>query len=435
MKRFITKELLLWQKHSNRKPLILRGARQVGKTWVVEDFGKNHFKGRVHKIDLEKRPDLYEIFDKNLDVKRIIAELELILGVTIEPDNDLLFFDEVQSCPRVLMALRYFYEEMPELHVIAAGSLLEFAIKDISFPVGRVQFMNMYPMTFAEYLIATGKEKAAETILSVPQELPDAVHQMLLDELRNYLFVGGMPECVAVYSQSGKFNSAFDVQAELVDSFRQDFSKYAQYSDKRCLNAVLINTAKSVGQQIKYARLTDSFSVPTIKKALDLLTLARVVNKVSSASPAGLPLGSTASEKKFKATLVDIGLMQFLCGMSISDEFKKSDLLAIYRGALAEQFVGQEILAAGQRELYYWSRDTKSSTAEVDYLVSKEGKVVPIEVKSSASGRLKSMHLILKEYDNIPEGYVFSAAKYAKLPEQKLNFFPLYFAYSLLNSR
>jgi len=434
MDRFISQKLLEWKNQLNRKPLILRGARQVGKTWSVLDFGKNYFDGQTHLIDLEKRPDLFGIFDKNLDVKRIIAELELFLNIRIEPGRDLLFFDEVQSCPRVLMALRYFYEDMPDLHIIAAGSLLEFAMKDIVFPVGRVQFMNMYPMTFAEFLMAMGKGRAAEIILSPPRGLSDTIHQMLLDELRSYFFVGGMPECVKNYSQSASFQSTFEIQEQLVDAYRQDFSKYAPYSDKRCLNAVFTNIAKSIGQQIKYSRLTDGFTTPTIKKAFDLLTQAKVIYKVSSASPAGLPLGSSASEKKFKTTLVDIGIVQYLCGMSQSDEFKKSDLLAIYKGVLAEQFVGQEILAAGHSDLFYWSRDAKSSTAEVDYLVIKKGKIMPVEVKSSASGRLRSLHMILNDYKNIPEGCVLSSAKFAKLPKQNLTFTPIYFTYSILRN-
>jgi len=431
MKRFINEKLLEWRNQSNRKPLILRGARQVGKTWSVLDFGKKHFKGKVHLIDFEKRADLFGVFDKNLDVKRIIAEIEIFLNIKIEVGKDLLFFDEVQSCPRVLMALRYFYEDMPDLHVIAAGSLLEFAMKDIVFPVGRVQFMNMYPLTFVEYLLAIGKDRAAETVLSPPEKLSESIHKMLLDELKSYFFVGGMPECVKMYAKTGKYKIVFEIQEQLVEAYRQDFSKYAPYSDKRCLNAVLSNTAKSIGQQIKYSRLTDGFSTPTIKKAFDLLTMAKVVNKVSSVSPAGLPLNHSASEKIFKATLVDIGLVQYLCGMHVADEFRKNDLLAIYQGSLAEQFVGQEILSAGYGDLYYWSRNAKSSTAEVDYLLTKEGKIIPVEVKSSASGRLKSLHMILKNYENIPEGYVLSSAMYSKLPEQKLSFIPIYYAYNI----
>ena len=435
MERFISQKLSEWKNNPNRKPLILRGARQVGKTWIIEDFGKRQFQGRIHIIDLEKRPDLHSLFDINLDVRRIIAELEILLNIKIKPGNDLLFFDEVQSCPRVLMALRYFYEDMPELHVITAGSLLEFVMKDITFPVGRVQFLNMHPMTFAEFLMATGKGMAAETIQSPPGLLSESIHQMLLFELRNYFFIGGMPECVKAFIHNRKFQSAFEIQAQLVDTFRQDFSKYAPYSDKRCLNAVFTNTARSIGQQIKYTRLADGFSMPTIKKAFDLLIRAKIINKVSSASPAGLPLGFTASEKKFKATLIDIGLMQHLCGMHLGDEFQKSDLLAIYQGALAEQFVGQELLAAGQGDLYYWSRDAKSSTAEVDYLVIKDGKIIPVEVKSSASGRLRSLHMILKSYKNISEGNVFSSAEFSRLPEQKLTFIPIYYVYSMFKQK
>ena len=333
------------------------------------------------------------------------------------------------------MALRYFYEECPELHVIAAGSLLEFAAKDFSFPVGRVQFLNMFPMNFVEFLLAAGKTIATYIIQSPPDKQPDSVHTMLLDELRKYFFVGGMPECVKEYIRTGKIRDSFEVQAELANAYRQDFSKYAPYSDKRCLNAVFSFTAKSVGQQIKYSRMAEGYTNPTIKKAFDLLCLAQVICKVPSASAAGLPLTVSASERKFKALMVDIGLMQNLCGMPVDMEYVKTDLLAIYQGAMAEQFVGQELLAAGQNELYYWAREAKSSSAEVDFLVVKNGKIYPIEIKSGASGKLKSLHLILQTYSNIPTGYVFSCAPYSELPEQKLIFLPLYYAYGVATNR
>jgi hypothetical protein len=329
------------------------------------------------------------------------------------------------------MALRYFYEERPELHVIAAGSLLEFAIKDISFPVGRIQFMNMYPMSFTEFLQATGKTMAADIVLSTPAKQPDSVHAMLLDELRRYLFIGGMPECVKIFIETGKIRDAFEVQANLVSTFRQDFSKYAPYADKGCLNSVFSAAAKSVGQQIKYARLAEGFANPTIKKAFDLLCMAQVIRKVRSASPAGLPLGAYASEGKFKAQLADIGLLRYLSGMPADVEYTKSDLLAIYQGALAEQFVGQELAAAGQEELYYWSREAKNSSAEVDFLIVRNGQIYPVEIKSGASGRLKSLHLLLATYPNCQHGYVLSSAPFSELPEQKLILLPLYYAFGL----
>ncbi|MDZ7292473.1 MAG: ATP-binding protein [candidate division KSB1 bacterium] len=429
MDRFITKKLLDWKNRPNRKPLILRGARQVGKTHTVLDFGRSHFKGKVHHVDLEKHPEWHRVFEKDLAAKRILSELEILVNARITPGTDLLFIDEIQTCPRAIMALRYFYEEMPELHLIAAGSLLEFATKQISFSVGRVQILNMFPMSFPEFLYATGKSTAAEVVLSAVTKQPDAIHNMLLDELRRYFFIGGMPECVKIFVETGKLKDAFEVQADLVNTFRQDFLKYTPYVDPRCLNSVLTATAKHVGHQIKYSKLAEGFTNPTIKKAFDLLSLAQVIRKVPATSPAGLPLGAAASERKFKALMLDIGLMQHLCSLPVEVEYAKSDLLSIYQGALAEQFVGQEMLCAGQTDLYYWAREAKSSSAEVDYLIVKDGKIHPIEVKSGAAGKLKSLHLLLQNYPNCTSGYVFSSASYAELPEQKLIFLPLYYAF------
>jgi uncharacterized protein len=431
LNRLITKKLLNWKNQANRKPLMLHGARQVGKTWTVMDFGRQNFEGSVRLVDLEKHPEWHRVFDLNLETSRICSELEILLNAPIRPGKDLLFFDEIQSCPRAVMALRYFFEEMPDLHVIAAGSLLEFALKDISFPVGRIHMLHMNPMGFIEFLQATGKSRAAEALLDPPQKLPDTVHEMLLEELRRYLFIGGMPECVKRYSETARMKDAFEVQSDLVNSFRQDFSKYSPRADKNCINAVLTSTARKVGCRIKYARMADGFSNPTIKKAFELLRLAQVVRKVSSVNPPEIPFGASASEKQFKALMVDIGLMQNLCNLPVDAEFREPDLLSIYEGAMAEQFVGQEFLASGQIELHYWSRKAKGSTAEVDFILAKNGRVWPVEVKSGSSGRLKSLHLFLKQTNETYRGYVLSCAPYAELPDQKLVFLPLYYAFAL----
>ncbi|MBA4387087.1 MAG: nuclease [Verrucomicrobia bacterium] len=431
MIRNITKQLLAWKTQVRRKPLILRGARQVGKTWSVNDLGKNHFKGSVHVVDLEKHPEWHRVFEGDLVVNRMLSELEILLNARIVPGNDLLFIDEIQTCPRAITALRYFYEECPELHVIAAGSLLEFATRDISFPVGRVQFLNMAPLSFPEFLRATGKNGAADILASPPSRQPDTIHQMILDEVRNYMFVGGMPESVAAYAVSGRIRDAATVHVELADAYRQDFSKYSPHADKRCLTAVFASVARSVGRQIKYSHLAEGFTHPTIKKAFDLLCLAQVIRRVPSASPAGLPLGGTASARNFKALMVDIGLMQHLCGMPMGAGYAQKDLLAIHEGAMAEQFVGQELTAAGHTELHYWAREAKSSSAEVDFLVVVDGQIRPIEVKSGAAGRLRSLRLLMDTYQNCRTGYVLSCAPYAELPEQGLVFLPLYYAGTL----
>jgi uncharacterized protein len=340
MERLFSENLRKWMSDANRKPLIVRGARQVGKSYTIVAFGKSDFEGLVHVVDFERHPDWHNIFKLNLDPIRIIAELEVLLNAKITAGNDLLFFDEIQAAPRAIMALRYFFEEMPQLHIIAAGSLLEFALKDISFPVGRVQMMNMLPMNFYEFLLASGKEKLAEIIISKPARLSDAVHTTLLENLRQYMFIGGMPESIKVWLQSNSMADVFQVQTDLVETYRQDFSKYAPYADKQSLNHVLATVAKNVGHQIKYARLSEEFSGPASKKSFELLLLARVLHKIRAASPAALPLAAGASEKKFKSLMVDIGLMRSLSELPSNIEYLKSDLMAMYSGAISEQFAG-----------------------------------------------------------------------------------------------
>jgi len=431
VKRFIDQELRKWKEARRRKPLIVRGVRQVGKTYSVRQFGESCF-DTLAVVNLERNPDWHRVFDGNLQPKRICADLEILLRQKIVPGKTLLFIDEIQACPRAITALRYFYEELPDLHVVAAGSLLEFAMKNISFPVGRVQFSRLHPLCFAEYLQATGNDEAANIVLGSPQTVSQTIHEFLCEELRRYFFVGGMPESVLAYVETGSMRESFEVQAEICDTYRLDFSKYSPHADKHCLNAVLTTVAQSVGQQIKYSRLADGYSNPTLKKAFNLLSLANVIRKVPSVDPSGLPLGATAAANIFKALMVDIGLMRHLTGMPVDVEYGKADLLNIYRGAMAEQFVGQEMILSQKDDLYYWSRQAKSSSAEVDYVAVIDGRIHPVEVKSGASGRLKSLHLFLEKYKNSPRGIVFSMRPYAEPAEKNIVFMPLYFAFSAI---
>ena len=430
MKRFIDQELRKWKEARRRKPLIVRGARQVGKTYSVRQFGKSCF-DTLAVVNLERNPDWHRVFDSNLHPKRICADLEILLQQKIVPGKTLLFIDEIQACPRAITALRYFYEELPDLHVIAAGSLLEFAMKNISFPVGRVQFSRLHPLCFSEYLQAIGNNEAANIVLGFPQTVSQTIHEFLCGELRRYFFVGGMPESVLAYVETGSMRESFEVQAEICDTYQLDFSKYNPHADKHCLNAVLTTVAQSVGQQIKYSRLADGYSNPTLKKAFNLLCLANVIRKMPSVDPSRVPLGATAAINIFKALMVDIGLMRHLTGMPVDVEYGKADLLNIYRGAMAEQFVGQEMVLSQKEDLYYWSRRAKSSSAEVDYVAVIDGRIHPVEVKSGASGRLKSLHLFLEKYKNSPRGIVFSMQPYAELAEKNIVFIPLYCAFSV----
>jgi hypothetical protein len=427
-------ELRRWKDGRRRKPLILRGARQVGKTWSLKEFGKNRFES-LALVDLERNASLRRLFDGDLGAARLCVDLEVLLGQKITPGKTLLFFDEIQACPRAITALRYFYEELPELHVVGAGSLLEFALKDASFPVGRIQFLNLYPLCFAEYLEAIGNAPAAAVVLGHPADITPAVHELLRDQLNRYFFIGGMPAAVKAYAESGSLRDAFEVQGEIVESYRMDFAKYTPRVDRYCLDTVFTSLAQSVGRQIKYARLGEGYANPTLKKAFEALCLAQVARRIPSVDPSGLPLGASASAKIFKALLLDVGLMRSLSGMPDDLEYARGDLLAIYRGAMAEQFVGQEMLVSQNGSLYYWDRQAKSSSAEVDYLAVMKGKIHPVEVKSSAAGSLKSMHLFTAAYPDCGQAIVFSDRPYADLPEQRITFMPLYSAFAATGGR
>jgi len=434
LRRLVERTLVEWKTAWRRKPLIVRGARQVGKTYSIESFGRDCFDDLL-TVDLERNRGAHRAFGDNIAAENVLSELEVVTGTAITPGKTLLFIDEIQSCPRAIAALRYLYEERPDLHVIAAGSLMELALDTFSFPVGRVQFLDMYPMTFPEYLWAVGNDPAADTVLCKPKPVGQAAHNLLLDELRKYCFVGGMPECVRAYSETRSIQKAFDIQQDVCESYREDFAKYAPRVDPHCLDAVLRDAAQHVGKQLKYARLAEGYDRRQIRKAFDTLCKARVIRRVPCANPPVMPLGTSASARRFKVIMVDVGLWQHLSGVRADIEYAKADLLDVYRGAMAEQYVGQAIATSQESELYYWARSARNSSAEVDYLAVIDGQVRPVEVKSGAPGRLKSIRMLLDTHPHCPGGLVFSWAPYAELPEKQLTFLPLYYAYSATRRR
>jgi hypothetical protein len=428
MERYIFSDLKDWMLKSRRKPLLLRGARQVGKTWLVERLAQQEFKYYV-KVDFEENPQLISLFEGALNPQKICAELELRTGISIIGGKTLLFFDEIQICPRAIMALRYFYEQMPDLHVIAAGSLLEFVFSEISFPVGRIQSLDVHPMNFSEFLLALNYQKAAAICNEPIIEISESSHGFLIEQLRIYWFAGGMPECVKEYENSKSIKSAAEVQDEICETLRWDFNKYKPKTDVNCLSTVFSGVAANVGQQIKYTGLTKDFTIPTIKKAYESLTMARIVHKVKSVSSPGIPLEVHASDKKFKSLFLDIGLMNRVMGIDYNEALNHKNLLAIYRGQLAEQFVGQELATVSNKQLYYWAREAKNSNAEIDYLVSRSGDFIPIEVKDGPSGKLRSLHLYRQTY-NPSYSAVFHSGRMGILHDEKIIFLPLYFASS-----
>jgi uncharacterized protein len=428
MERIISQSLEKWASKKEHKPLLIRGARQIGKSWSVRNLGKSLFQNHYVELNLEKNPSLHSIFKQDFVIERIIQDLELTLDITIEPGKTLLFIDEIQECPEAILALRYFYEDMPNLHIVAAGSLLEFVLSDISFPVGRIEQMAMYPMTFTEFLQAIGKTKLAQLLQEKPKQQSAIVEQEIKTALQKYFIVGGMPECVKTFVNTNSYIAVQNLQADLLFTYQQDFNKYKPAIDTDCINDVLQNSIQKVGQQIIYTKLSDRFTMPTIKKAFEALTNARLIHKVKNVSVAGLPL--TAAGKQFKAVFLDIGLLVKFSGMNIANELQNESLLGIFKGALAEQFVGQEIIAI-QHELRYWARTEKSSTAEVDYVVVNEGEIIPIEVKAAAKGALRSLQVLLETNKNIKNTFIFSEGPIGKIDQ--LNFIPLAYVSSMIH--
>lgn len=424
MYRSVVNELVIWKNDTERKPLILRGARQIGKSWAVAYFGAENYAGKTHTINFEKRADLHSVFDYNFDVKRIIFELEIQLNIIIDPEKDLVFFDEIQACPKALMSLRYFYEDFPQLHIISAGSLLDFVLKEIPYPVGRVEHLEMQPMTFYEFLLAVGQNKMAELISGEPIPLSEAIEKAIYLQLSHYILVGGMPSCVKTFVESGNLLAVKKVQNNLIISLKEDFKKYNPAVNIDCLKDVLMAISNNIGGQIKYTNLSDRFTGPTIKKAIELLKMARIIHQVQNVSLAGLPLKPSGIQ--FKAIFLDIGLLIRISNLNIQNEFLEDTLLASFKGALAEQFVGQELIASKNNNLQYWMNLDNGTISEVDYVIEKNDEIIPIEVKSGTSGSLKSLHIVLAKYPHIKKSYVFSKSRFGV--ENKIRFLPIFWA-------
>jgi uncharacterized protein len=416
--------LIAWKDKLNRKPLIINGARQVGKSWLVKYFGENYFSNDIVIINFEKQRDLHIIFTQNFDVNRIISELQLVLGVSIVKGKTLVFFDEIQSCSEALGSLRYFYEDMPDLHVIAAGSLLDFEFRDQPYPVGRVEIMNLYPMTFTEFLVANNKEPLAGFLKQTPKEIPESVENILSEQLQLYFIIGGMPECVKYYIDTQDFTGIKDIQNNLLYTYEQDFKKYKPNINSDCLQDIIENITKLIGNQIIYTKLSDRFTIPTIKKGVDLLKTARLIDSVPNVSIAGLPL--TPSGKQFKMFFLDIGLLIRKRQIEYASLYTKRQLTSAFEGVLAEQFVAQQILAHTNDHLFYWSRTEPGANSEIDFIVVQEGRIIPVEVKAGGSGSLKSLHYLLEKYPHIEKGVVYSLAKQGVI--DKINFLPIYYA-------
>lgn len=431
IKRDIYSKLDGWKNSPSRHPILVRGARQVGKSHAISTWGNKNFENFL-EINLEEQSSLRSIFQRDLSADQLLQKLELGTGVNLLLKNSALFIDEIQSEPRALLALRYLYEQRPELAVLAAGSLVEFVLEEIGLPVGRVDQLNMGPVSFREFLAALGKEQLVRVILesSFDEPVPDIAHDQLLDLLRTYFYVGGMPSAVTTYVETKSLSHTSEVHARILKGYEDDFQKYAKKSDWGALETVFQRAPHVVGEsRLKYVRLDRDIRGEKLKTAVDLLNKAQVLQKVTSSYAKSLPLRAASQSKFFKLIFLDIGLLHHSMGFDWRKVSLDDDLTNVKQGAFAEQFVGQELLTTSEinctSELYYWYRNVKGSDAEVDYLVGFEGAPAPVEVKSGSRGTLKSLRLYVEEFGS-KDAFVFSQRNIERMEETL--FLPLYLA-------
>ncbi len=416
IQRNLYKTLVDWKSEKNRYPLLIRGARQIGKTYLVNNFGQNEFNYLI-TLNFERNPEYKDIFT-TYKPREILEKISLFTGKRFKQGETLIFLDEIQECPKAIMALRYFYEEMPDVHIIGAGSLLEFTLKaeDFRMPVGRVQYVYMFPLSFGEFIRALGEEPLYDHVFHLPNlsALPDSLHFKLNEYIRKYFMIGGMPAVVNEYIQNNDFLRCQKIQHSIITTYTDDFSKYARQSKFRYLKKAFVSVSSMVGQKFVFTKVDKSMKSRDIKEALELLETAGVIYRVKRTSGAGLPLAAGVKENFFKMIFLDVGLMHAINGI-YSETIKEKDLTAIYKGAVAEQYTGQEIIATQNHnikpELYYWAREAKNSNAEIDYLIEKNEKIIPLEIKSGSSGRMKSMQIFLKTYKG-DKGIKISQAMY-----------------------
>jgi predicted AAA+ superfamily ATPase len=435
IERIIDKELHNWKLAKKRKPILLRGARQVGKTSSVKKLGSDFL--YFVEVNFDENPSFALVFEMNLSVFEICEQLSVLTNTPIIPEKTLLFFDEIQSCIPAISMLRYFYEKMPDLHVIAAGSLLEFALADIpSFGVGRVRSLNVYPLSFPEFLMAQEENLLLEQINKTTflKPISEPIHQKLIYQYKKFLIIGGMPEAVRTYIESKDLLEVQRVLNDLLISVQADFVKYKSRIPSARLIEVFNAIALQVSTKFTYSYPSATLNNAQIKEAIELLKMAGLIYAVTHSASNGIPLGAEVNSKKTKYLIFDTGIFQRVLGLDLSDLFLNEDFDAINKGNLSELFVGLELLKAEscyqKTDLYYWQREAKNSQAEVDYVVQFNNNILPIEVKAGTKGSMQSMYLFLKEKE-LSKGVRISIENYSIM--ERIRILPIYATYNLNN--
>ena len=401
MKRHVYTQLLKWKQSKRRKPLLLQGARQVGKTWLINEFGKREYANYVY-LNFEQNPGLSTLFSGELSPPKIIENISLFLGKKIAEKNTLICFDEIQNIPNALTSLKYFHEQAPQFHLIAAGSLLGVKIgKTTSFPVGKVNFMNLYPLSFLEYLEAIGENLLVNMLsnFSDIETLPEIIHNKLLDHLKMHLFLGGMPEVIQDYIDNQDIATVREIQHEILEAYRQDFSKYSDIvqalKTTELWHSVPFQLARE-NKKFKYSDVRNKARASDFDQTLEWLKNAGLIHPAYHLKTPKLPLSAYAEYSKFKIYLLDTGLLAAMLNINSDIIIKPNKLFTEYNGAFIENFVGIELIKSGEKNLFYW---TSGSQAEVDYIFQIANEIYPVEVKSGMDRNIKSLRSYSKKYN------------------------------------
>lgn len=416
--------LYKWKEKDNRKPLIIRGARQVGKTWLMKEFANKAYKSHAY-INFDNNIQIKQLFLQDLNVDRLIMGLELYTGKKIVPSETLIIFDEVQEVPNALTSLKYFNEDAPSYHIVCAGSLLGIALHPgTSFPVGKVEFMDLYPLSFSEFMLAMGKEQYAELLESKDYEMITTFKQEYINLLKQYFFVGGMPEVVAHYVDNKDFQGVREIQRRILDAYEQDFSKHAPNEIvpriRMLWNSIPAQLAKE-NKKFIYGLIKEGARAKEYETALLWLTDCGLIHQVNRVNAPNIPLKAYEDLKAFKLFTLDVGLLSCMVGLHQSALLSGNDLFREFKGALTEQYVLQQLKTLDNLNVYYWTNDR--NRAEIDFLIGSEGRVIPVEVKAEVNLQSKSLKTFRDKYD-IEISVRTSMSDYKK--EERLINLPLY---------
>ena len=399
MKRFALEILNNWNKRSGHKPMIIHGARQVGKTWLMKEFGRTKYKNTAY-IWFEKNPRMEELFGADMDIGRILTGLELEIGKKINPKDTLIIFDEIQECPNALTSLKYFNENAPEYDIISAGSLLGISLHPgASFPVGKVEFMNLYPLCFAEFLQAIGEERFYDLLKKCDWKLIKTFKDKFIYYLKMYFFTGGMPEVVSEFSRERDFNLARQIQEGILDSYQQDFSKHIPLSQllkvQQLWNSIPMQLAKE-NKKFIYKDARKGATASTFEISLEWLESCGLIHKISRVSKPALPLKGYENTGAFKLFLADIGLLSAISSLDAKIILEGDAMFTEFKGALTEQYVCQEMKLFKDSEIAYWSND--GATAEIDFVLQLGSTIMPVEVKAATNLKAKSLTVYREKF-------------------------------------